>query len=104
VLPVADAMILSRYADAVLLVVAAGQTRRTELRSAVEKLAQGGALVVGAVLNKATVQDGYGYYGGNRPYALPEDPSPDGPKPAQNGRHKQNGVTSPSGPQGRRGR
>ena len=54
VLPVADALILSGYADAVLLVVAAGQTRRAELRRAAEKLAQASAPVVGAVLNKAT--------------------------------------------------
>ena len=58
VLPVADALILSGYADAVLLVVAAGQTRRAELRRAAEKLAQASAPVVGAVLNKATAQDG----------------------------------------------
>ena len=61
VLPVADALILSGYADAVLLVVAAGTTRRAELRRAAEKLAQASAPVVGTVLNKATAQDGYGY-------------------------------------------
>jgi Mrp family chromosome partitioning ATPase len=43
VLPVADALILSGYADTVLLVVAAGHTRRAELRRAVEKLAQASA-------------------------------------------------------------
>ena len=104
VLPVADAMILSEYADAVLLVVSAGQTRRAELRRTAEKLAQAGAPVVGAVLNKTTAQDEYGYYGGYRPYALPEDPSPDGPAATQNGRDKQNGSPLPSGQQGRHGR
>jgi len=90
VLPVADALILSGYADAVLLVVSAGHTRRPELRRATEKLAQASAPVVGAVLNKATAQDGYGYgyyySGGYQPYV----PSAgqhraDGAKAAQNG-------------------
>lgn len=91
VLPVADAMILSHYADAVVLVVAAGQTRRAELRRTTEKLAQGNAPVVGAVLNKATAQDGYGYgyYGSYRPYVLPDSVTDDG-VPAQNGRQHGN--------------
>ena len=92
VLPVADALILSGYADAVLLVVAAGHTRRAELRRAVGKLAQASAPVVGAVLNKATAQDGYGYYGGYRPYVSPEGASPVGAKAATNGRDKQNSL------------
>jgi succinoglycan biosynthesis transport protein ExoP len=85
VLPVADAMILSGYADAVLLVVAAGQTRRAELRHTVDKLAQAGALVVGAVLNKATSSDEYGYYGRYQPYVLPEDAALDGPRRPKTG-------------------
>ena len=36
VLPVTDAMVLSNYADRTLLVVAAGQTRRTQLQRAAE--------------------------------------------------------------------
>ena len=72
VLPVADAMILSGYADGVVLVVATGQTRRAELRRTREKLSQAGAAVVGAVLNKASEQDEYGYYGGYQPYVLPK--------------------------------
>ncbi|MCW2931476.1 MAG: capsular biosynthesis protein [Actinomycetia bacterium] len=60
VLPVADAMILTSHADAVLLVVASGQTRRADLRHASEKLAQGSAPVVGVVLNKAATGDDYG--------------------------------------------
>jgi succinoglycan biosynthesis transport protein ExoP len=104
VLPVADAMILSGYADAVLLVVAAGQTKRGELRRTAEKLAQAGAPVVGAVLNKATAQDEYGYYGGYQPYVLPDDVSLDATKNYQNGRLKQNGSPPPSGRQGRHGR
>jgi capsular exopolysaccharide synthesis family protein len=105
VLPVADAMILSGYADAVVLVVAAGQTRRAELRRTTEKLAQANAPVVGVALNKAASQDGYGYYGGYRSYAplLPSTVIGNG-KSADNGRDRQNGSPVSSGQQGRHGR
>ena len=43
VLPVTDAAILSRYADATLMLAAAGQTRRGDLHRAAEKLSQVGA-------------------------------------------------------------
>ena len=95
VLPVADAMILSAYVDAVLLVVAAGQTRRTELRRTTEKLLQAGAPVVGAMLNKATTQDEYGYYRDYPPYVLA--PVADGTRASQNGQAKENGSPLPSG-------
>jgi polysaccharide biosynthesis transport protein len=97
VLPVADAMILTAYADAVLLVVASGQTRRAELRRTAEKLAQANAPVVGAVLNKATAEDGYGGYGygGYQPY---------GYQAAAPARAKSNGSSVPSGTPGRHGR
>jgi capsular exopolysaccharide synthesis family protein len=100
VLPVADAMILSSYADAVLLVVASGQTRRGELRRTAEKLAQANAPVVGAVLNKATAQEEYGYYGSYQPYVLPGNAAADGGA-ARNGHSKQNGAPLPSGQPGR---
>jgi polysaccharide biosynthesis transport protein len=105
-LPVADALILSRYVDAVLLVVAAASTRRAELRRAVEKLAQASAPVVGAVLNKATAQDGYGYgyYGGYQPYVPMRDGSPDDARTTHNGHGKQNGSSLASGRPGRHGR
>jgi succinoglycan biosynthesis transport protein ExoP len=76
VLPVADALILSGYTDGVLLVAAAGQTRRAELRRTMEKLAQASAPVVGMVLNKASAQGDYGYYGGYQPFVLPAERSP----------------------------
>jgi succinoglycan biosynthesis transport protein ExoP len=62
-LPVTDAAILSRYADATLLLAAAGQTRRGDLHRAVEKLDQVGATILGIVLNKVTRETGrtYGY-------------------------------------------
>ena len=62
VLPVTDAAILSRYADATLMLAAAGQTRRADLHRAVEKLGQGGTTILGIVLNKTTRQTGQ-YYG-----------------------------------------
>jgi receptor protein-tyrosine kinase len=71
VLPVADAIILSGYVDGVLVVTAGGQTRRAELRRTSQKLAQGGAPVVGAVLNKSSSQGEYGYYDNYQPYVLP---------------------------------
>jgi capsular exopolysaccharide synthesis family protein len=69
-LPVTDAAILSRHADATLMLVAAGQTRRGDLHRAVEKLDQVGATIVGIVLNKVTRQTGrnYGYSYSYKPY------------------------------------
>jgi polysaccharide biosynthesis transport protein len=65
VLPVTDAAILSRHADATLMLAAAGQTRQSDLHRAVEKLDQVGVTILGTVLNKVTRQtgryDGYGY-------------------------------------------
>jgi len=69
VLPVADAMILTAYADAVLVLAAASQTRRGELRRTAEKLAQANARVIGLVLNKVSTQNGYDGYG--HPYGYP---------------------------------
>ncbi len=72
VLPVTDAAILSRYADATLMLAAAGQTRRGDLHRAVEKLEQVGTTILGVVLNKVTKQTGrrYGYsYGYGYGYA-----------------------------------
>jgi capsular exopolysaccharide synthesis family protein len=62
VLPVTDAAILSQYADATLMLAAAGQTRRSDLHRAVEKLDQVGATILGTVLNKVTRHTG-SYYG-----------------------------------------
>jgi polysaccharide biosynthesis transport protein len=107
VLPVADAMILAGYADGVVLVVATGQTRRAELRRTREKLGQAGAVIVGAVLNKATQRGGYGYgygyYGGYRPYALLKGTAA-AESAAQPRRQQQNGSTQSSGQYGRHGR
>jgi len=100
VLPVTDAMILSGYTDGTLLVVAAGQTRRTELQRTVERFAQAKAPVLGIVLNEVTRQSGYGsYYGeyGQR-YGYPPD------RPLAEAAHANGQAGAQSPPQGRRGR
>ncbi len=73
-LPVADAQILARYADAVLLVVSAGETVQAELERATELLHQVGVRPTGVVLNKLVHYSGvggeYGYgYGYKYRYA-----------------------------------
>ena len=74
VLPVADALILARYADAVLMVVSAGHTTEAELQRATELLQQVGVRLTGVVLNKLVRFSGvgseYGYgYGYKYAYA-----------------------------------
>jgi len=71
VLPVTDAVVLSKDVDATLLIVAAYRTSSGDLQRATEKLAQVDARVVGVVLNEATkLGSGYygGYYGGRHGY------------------------------------
>jgi capsular exopolysaccharide synthesis family protein len=60
VLPVTDAQVLSRIADAVLLVVTYGQTSKRGLARAIELLGQVDAPVIGTVLNHVPASEGYG--------------------------------------------
>jgi capsular exopolysaccharide synthesis family protein len=53
-LPIADARILARSADAVVLVLQAGRTTRDSARAAVHRFAEDGSAVLGAVLNSWT--------------------------------------------------
>lgn len=63
VLAAADAEILAAQADAVLIVVRAGQTERQSARYAVQQLRAVGARIVGAVLNDPDQKvAGYGKY------------------------------------------
>ncbi len=65
VLPVTDAAALSARVDGTLLVASVGSTTTKQLGRAVEVLRQVGAPLVGAVLNNAPAETGYGYaYGG----------------------------------------
>lgn len=71
VLPVADALVISRIADATLIVVNAKRTSRNELALAFAALQQAGAKVVGTVLNQAVgyASSAYGYGAGDYAYA-----------------------------------
>jgi capsular exopolysaccharide synthesis family protein len=62
VLSVADAAVLARAVDGVLLVLEAGHTRREAARRAVESLRQVGANLMGVVLNAVPTHNGSNYY------------------------------------------
>jgi capsular exopolysaccharide synthesis family protein len=62
VLAVADAAILSRMSDGVLLVVDSGKTRRDPAARALESLQQGGARVLGVVINRIRARASYYAY------------------------------------------
>ena len=59
---VSDTAILALEADAVLLVVDAGRTRRGAIRRSIDDLQRAGADVLGAVLNRVRAKPGKGYY------------------------------------------
>jgi len=61
-LAVADAAILSRRADGVVLVIEAGQTRREIARQAIANLTQSRANLLGGVLNRVRYTQGGDYY------------------------------------------
>ena len=65
VLPVADALVLSRYIDVAVLLATADSTGRRKLSRAVEALRQVDAPLRGVVLNGvgSAESDEYGYYG-----------------------------------------
>jgi succinoglycan biosynthesis transport protein ExoP len=65
-IPVTDALALAAQADAVLLVVRAGVSRRKALQRLSEMLTRINAKVVGVVLNAANLQLEYYYSGPNR--------------------------------------
>jgi polysaccharide biosynthesis transport protein len=75
-LPVTDPLVLSLYADAVLMVVMVGLTTRTEVERATELLAQVNARPTGIVLNKATRRstNGYDYGYGYKYHNTPRKP------------------------------
>ena len=61
VLPATDAVLLSTQADATILVVAAGRSRRHEIELTLESLNSVGAPMIGAVLNQFDVSQSYAY-------------------------------------------
>jgi non-specific protein-tyrosine kinase len=62
VVAVTDAAVLATKVDGVLLVVSAGQTRREVARTAVQRLEQINARLVGTVLTNAQMGAGFGEY------------------------------------------
>jgi succinoglycan biosynthesis transport protein ExoP len=80
VLPVTDSIVVSRFADATLLVVRAGSTTRKELEQALTSLELASAPIIGIVLNRANPGDrnAYGYdyaYGPKESYRPPVEPA-----------------------------
>jgi capsular exopolysaccharide synthesis family protein len=70
-LPVADPVVVSQFADGVLLVARAGSTTRDHIKAARAACDKGGARVLGVVLNAAPLNADraayYGYYGPRQP-------------------------------------
>ena len=62
VLAVTDATVISQFADATLLVVAAGSTSRRQVRESLNLLNRAGATMIGMVMNKTSGRDQEGYY------------------------------------------
>ena len=63
VLPVADALVISQYADAMIVVVAYGLTKKQQLQTTVARLDSVGANLLGGVLNGVPVNRRVEYYG-----------------------------------------
>ncbi len=85
VLPVTDALVVSKWVDATLLVTSAGQTTRRQVQRTMELLAQVDAPLVGTVLNQApsgTSGYGYGYgsYYGPKPLLTAREQAESGQK------------------------
>lgn len=77
VLPVSDALVLSRVATAVLLVTSSRKTSKRDVHRSIELLDQVDAPVIGTVLNDISPEVAYGY--GSYGYAE-DGPAPDPPR------------------------
>ncbi len=62
VLGVTDAVVLATKVDGVLLVVSAGETKRDQAQSAIERLRTVNAHIVGSVLNNAPLEPAFSSY------------------------------------------
>jgi capsular exopolysaccharide synthesis family protein len=75
----ADARVLGRLADGVILVVRAGQTTAESARFAIQRFGEDGTRVLGTVLNswdpRASGRYGYGGYGSYKNYVSPRNGS-----------------------------
>ena len=82
VLPVADALALSRVVDGVLMVSQANRTSKRALSEGLARLEQVGAPVIGIVLNRASEGSSRGYgYGYDYEYTTEPAHSPAPPPP-----------------------
>jgi succinoglycan biosynthesis transport protein ExoP len=103
-LMVSDALVLSSYADALLLVVAAGETKKKSVQQALQQLGRTSALPAGIVLNKVTQRTdlvGENQYGSDYGDAdLEQSPSGSDARWAPNGK-AQNGKADHPKPQRR---
>jgi capsular exopolysaccharide synthesis family protein len=78
-LPVTDPMVVSRFADGMLLVARAGATTRDQVQAAKTVSAKAGATLFGTVLNATSVSEGdqstyYSYYGETKRKRADDDP------------------------------
>ncbi len=63
VLAFADALVLARLSDAVILTTFLGHTSKTETKEAISRLRQIDANIIGTVINNVKVEQGYRSYG-----------------------------------------
>jgi Mrp family chromosome partitioning ATPase len=97
---VTDAVILAEKADATLLVIAAGETKRNQVEEAAEMLAQVDATRVGVILNGVEVGGRYGYrdrYGSYGAYVTPAMKSTVNGNGSQRGKGRRRASSSLSG-------
>jgi capsular exopolysaccharide synthesis family protein len=74
-LPVTDPLLLAPLADITLLIVAAGQTKKSHLRRARERITQTGARRIGVVFNEVKRDTDYGYGYSYSYKSAPEKPA-----------------------------
>ncbi|MGH9125963.1 MAG: polysaccharide biosynthesis tyrosine autokinase [Acidimicrobiales bacterium] len=82
VLPVTDAIVLSQWVEAVIIVSSGGITKRKSLRRAIQVLRQSGAPLAGIVLNRAAPEPEYSYH-----YTYGQDVDDDGGRSRRRPRH-----------------
>ena len=100
---VADALVMSSYLDATLLVVNAERTRRDALRHARDALARAGANLLGVVLNRVPKSAASSYYGYGYFDNKPADPPRRRPRSRRRAHPKPRPLVRPTGrPRGRR--
>jgi capsular exopolysaccharide synthesis family protein len=112
VLPVTDAVVLARLADAAIMVVRSGKTTRSQLTEAVTALGNVGVRVLGGVLNMAPGKSrsaySYGYHHHTAAGVPPEHPGWFPPPPSGGPQHTPEAVNdvraapSEPGPNGAR--